>query len=344
MKLSQCCRFAGIACLIFLANSGIAQPNDVSVVTPSRHEFNRTSIQPATASAFYEANLHAQVSGYVSELFVDIGDSVTQGQVLAHISVPNMQESLNAIQASVTALQSEHDRVSQLVERGAVTAQTADETLQRLDAARAELRRLQVLMDYGFIKAPFDGVISERHISPGDVVFEAQSPEGMNQPLFKVAVLDVIRVVTYLPEKDAVWLDIGDSAYIVFDALPGRSFASTVSRKANSLDPYTRSMAVEIDLPNSDAVILPGLYGRVEIALESHQTLALPAAAVQFDTDEAYVYVVGTGGRVQKTIVSIGIDDGVWLEISSGLSGGERVVNHLIGRLSDGEIVNVVQR
>lgn len=330
--------------VLWLAETAVAQSIDVKVVNPTVHEFKRVSNQPATAAAYYVADLGAQVSGYVEELLVDIGDRVRKGTVLARISVPDIDESLRAAQASVTALESEFQRVTQLVEESSLTAKAADEAKHRLDSTRAELRRLEAVKAYGVIRAPFDGVITARNIDPGDVVFEARSPKGDDQPLLKVAALDTIRVTAYIPEKDAVLLNIGDKARVVFDAFPGKAFSGLVARMAGVLDPATRSMTVEIDIPNQEGIILPGLYGRVEIELEARTSaFSLPATAVRFGTDGAYVYVADVANKARQVPVEIGLDDGVRLEITSGLSGDERIVNGVIGRLRDGETVNVVQ-
>lgn len=326
-----------------LPDSTLGQVTAVQVVSPQSHDFVRTSSQPGTAEAFYEADLGAKVSGYVEELLVDIGTRVTAGQVLARIAVPEMIEARNAILADVSALESQYDREAMLVERGSLTQGAAEETKSRLAAALARQHEIEAQMKYATIQAPFDGVVTHRTIDPGDMIYEASSPKGGDQPLLKVAQVDLIRVKTYLPEHETVWADIGDPATITFDALPGQVFSGQIARVSGALDPSTRTMQVEIDLPNADGRILPGLYGRTEITLEIRRdVLALPASSVRFSEEGAYAYVIADNGSAHHVAVEIGLDDGNWLEVTSGLSKNDRVVNGMIGSLAEGEQVRVV--
>jgi RND family efflux transporter MFP subunit len=323
-----------------------AQSAPVQVLQPEVRAFERVSNQPGTAEAFYEADLGAKVSGYVSELLVDIGAQVTAGQVLARIAVPDLTASRNALSANVEALESERDRAAMLVERGSLTQRALDEADNRLESARAELREVDEQLRYATIEAPFDGIVTSRAIDPGDMVYQASSPKGNDQALLKVARIDVIRVKAFLPEHDTVWADVGDPATVTFDALPGRTFSSRLARVSGSLDPSTRTMQVEVDLPNPDGRILPGLYGRTEITLESRpDALALPASAVRFTEDgSAYVYVISADNAAHRRPVSVGFDDGNFIEISAGLSGDDRVVDGRVGALEEGEQVQVVRR
>lgn len=323
-----------------------SQPTAVHVTQPASRDFERISRQPGTAEAFFEADLGAKVSGYVSKLLVDIGDRVTAGEVLARIAVPEMIAARSARSAEVDALQAEHDRVAMLVERGSLTRRALDEAVNRLAAARAELRQIEEQLRYTTIEAPFDGVVTSRAIDPGDIVYPASSPKGTDQALLKVARVDTIRVKTYLPENDSVWADVGDPATVAFDALPGRAFLGRIERLSRSLDPSTRTMQVEIDLANPDGRILPGLYGRVEVVLESRSdALALPASAVRFtETGDAYVYLVSADNAAHRQSVTVGADDGNWIEILDGLTANARVVDGLVGGLSEGQPVETVGR
>jgi RND family efflux transporter MFP subunit len=198
-------------------------------------------------------------------------------------------------------------------------------------------------MAYATIQAPFDGVVTARTIDPGDMVYQASSPKGSGQPLLRVAKLDVIRVKTYVPERDSTWVDVGDPAVVAFDALSGTTFAGKVARLSGVLDPGTRTMLVEVDLPNADGRIRPGFYGRTQITLERRERiLALPTAAVRDDGGNAYVYVVAPDGTAKKTLVTLGLQDAGWVEIAAGLTGGERVIAAAVTGLSDGAAVRSV--
>jgi len=334
---------AGLALCSTIAS---AQTPSVSVVQPERRDFELVSSQPGTAEAFYEADLGAKVSGHVSELLVDIGARVTAGQVLARITVPEMIQARIAAVAEVTALDSEHERIEALVARNSMTRAALTEARGRLDTARARQAEIEAEMTYATIEAPFDGIVTSRTIDPGDMVYEASSPKGGDQPLLRVAKLDVIRVKTYVPERESAWIDVGDSATVAFDALPGTVFAGDVTRIAETLDPGTRTMLVEIDLPNGDERIRPGYYGQTRIVLERRaRALALPAAAVRIEEGRPHVYVVGPDDSARRVSVEIGLSVTGWIEIAAGLSGNERVVTGpAVGQLADGAPVRVVAR
>src|SRR5689334_10418471 len=276
------------ACAVVLAaapNCGTAQPaaqpTAIRVVQPERRDLVRETTQPATAEAFFEADLGAKVSGHVSELNVDIGTRVKAGQTLARISVPELVQARNAAAADVTALRSARERTAALVEHKSVTERALIESENRLDAALARQGEADAQLEYTVIKAPFDGVVTLRTIDPGDMVYQASSPKGKAEPLLRVAKVDVIRVKTFVPERDSVLANPGDAATVTFDALPGRVFNGTVARISGVLDPGTRTMQVEIDLQNGDGAIRPGFYGQTHIVLEAHtRALTLPSAAV----------------------------------------------------------------
>ena len=332
-----------VAALASLTGSAGAQsPVTVRIVPPEHRSFALSSTQPGTAEAFYEADLGAKVSGFVSELLVDVGSRVRAGQVLARLAVPELEAARTAARAQVTALRSEHDRTEMLAARSSVTQKALTEAKSRLDAALAAEAEIAAEIAYATIEAPFDGVVTARAIDPGDMVHQASSPKGSGEPLLKVAKLDVIRVKTYVPEREAVWADSGDAAAISFDALPGQAFAGTIARLSGAIDPATRTMLVEVDLPNADRRIRPGLYGQVRIALEQRDgALALPAAAVQFGDAGAFVFVVSAGDVARRTPVQTGLSVGGWIEIVGGLRDDERVVNGPPAGLADGAPLRV---
>ena len=174
------------------------------------------------------------------------------------------------------------------------------------------------------------------------MVHQASSPKGSGEPLLKVAKVDVIRVKTYVPERDAVWVDVGDAAAISFDAIPGQAFSSAIARFSGAIDPATRTMLVEIDLPNPDGRIRPGLYGQVRLALEQREgAIALPATAVQRDDDGAFVLVAAPGDIARRVPVQTGLTTGGWVEIVAGLEDDARVVAGAPASLSDGAALRI---
>ena len=341
---------------------------NVQTVTPERRDLVRETTQPAIAQAFYSADLGVKVTGYVESVPVDIGDKVNKGQALAVIAAPEMIEQRNALkaeeqelytgvqaaEANLTAVESETSRIQDLVRKGSVTNKAGDEARNRLIASQAQvaaakarvgtaaarLAEIDALIAYATITAPFDGVVTFRAVDPGDLVQAAGGSKG-GETLIRVAQVDKLRVVTHVPESDAVWLDVGDAVELEFDAFPGKVFNGSIARTSGSLNGSTQRMQAEVDLDNRKGQLLPGLYGRAKISLEKKPgALVLPAGAVRFGQGPSHVYVVN-GSTVKHQTVSIGLDHGEWVEIVSGLSGNEQVVNGMLGRLADGATVTI---
>lgn len=325
------------------ATQAAAQPTAIRVVNAERRDLVRETTQPASAEAFFEADLGAKVSGHVSELNVDIGTRVKAGQTLARISVPELVQARNAAAADVTALRSARERTAALVEHKSVTERALIESENRLDAALARQGEADAQLEYTVIKAPFDGIVTLRTIDPGDMVYQASSPKGKAEPLLRVAKVDVIRVKTFVPERDSVWANPGDAATVTFDALPGRVFTGAVARISGVLDPGTRTMQVEIDLQNGDGSIRPGFYGQTHIVLEMHaHALALPSAAVSVGDGGAHVFVAAQGDTVRRKDVTLGIVVAQWTEIAGGIDESDRVALPPAGTsLTDGAQVRI---
>ena len=403
----------------------------VKTLSPQRTSLRRTTTQPATVHAYYQARIYAKVAGYLKELRVDIGQQVDAGAELATIAVPEMIKSCEKQEATIRRMQAdekraaaeitvaeaaaqsaaaalaqagadvssvdaqlkadriEYERVNDLVQNKAVAERLRDEALRRyesaqaaklaaeaavvsahanvgvagakLEAARAGLataealtevakkglEELEVLMEYATLRSPFKGIVTRRSADPGDLIRNSPASTGRDSPpLFVIAELDKVRVRVPVPERDAPWASVGDLATLTFQALPGRPFAAKVSRIAGSLDESTRTMVLEIDIENPDHKLLPGMFGQATIVLEEQKdSLVLPTGAVRHDeTGHSYVYVVDSSRQVRVVDVTIGLDDGHVIEITQGLSGNERVVDAIIGRLNPGQEVRVQDR
>jgi len=212
------------------------------------------------------------------------------------------------------------------------------------DVARRELDELDELIKYAQLTATFDGLVTQRHVDPGDLVRNMQTGSSKDEPpLFVITKLDKVRVRVPVPERDAPLATVGDAVKITLQALPGEVFEGQISRMAGVLDEQTRTMLVEIDLPNMDGRFRPGMFGQATITLAPpSDTWTLPANAVHFDEQgNSYVYVVNTSNHVAVVEVRTGLDSGEHLEITAGLSGDERVVGPLLRRLKPGQTVNV---
>ena len=348
-----------------------ADPVAVRVIRAGRGDVSRTITLPATVEAFEVAPLHAKVSGYLKEIAVDIGDRVSRDQVLAVLDVPEMQGEYAAAEARraearAQQAKAEADLVLQqlmvqrhrgLRTRGAVTQQDLDEaeakylaakatvtlTRAQVQSAEAELERLRALMEYTRIKAPFDGIVVERHADPGALIQAATSSASI-APMLTVAHVAQVRVFLDVPEREVPLVDHNDRATFAPTALDGATFSGQLTRFAGALNPSTGTMRTEVDFANPDGRLYPGMYGMLTLSLDTHHdAVTIPAAALARDkSGAAYVYTV-TDGVARRTPVQTGIDDGIRIEIVAGLSGDEPCILGASGAVTDGAAVRVIQ-
>lgn len=356
---------------------GKAAGNDlplfVSVVKPVRRAAIRSLTLPATVEAFEKATLYAKVSGYLARVKVDIGDRVEMGEVLAVIDVPEIEQEHRRAQAAVREAQAAEERAQADASLKALTyqrlsgirqsqpdviseqevdeARAALEVAQsdfklaraRLELARSEVARLEVLEEYAKIKTPYDGVVTARFIDPGGLIQASPSSEGPGAAILTVMAMDRVRVYVNVPEPAVPYLHRGDSAQVELAALPGKPFSGRVERFATALDQATRTMKTEIDLRNPSHVIRPGMYGSVILKLDEEAgALFLPAESVRQTAEgRKYVYTVAEG-RIQIRTVETGLDDGKMIQVI-GLQGEEDVVLGSSRTLREGLPVEVAR-
>ncbi|HMB05724.1 MAG TPA: efflux RND transporter periplasmic adaptor subunit, partial [Isosphaeraceae bacterium] len=214
------------------------------------------------------------------------------------------------------------------------------ESRANVQVAEAMLAKAKVLVDYTKIIAPYDGVITLRSFWPGDFIRSAA--EGNTVPLLNIVKTDKVRVVTYVPDRDVPYTDVGDEAEIRLDALPGEVFKGKVSRFSETEDPQSRTMRTEIDLPNPDGRLREGMYGIATIILQNNSShLTVPSSAVTSRSEggKASVYVV-RDGKAHLAPITIGADDGIRVEVLTGLEADDAVVLNS-GTASDGMAVVV---
>lgn len=275
------------------------------------------------------------------------------------------EAAVGAAKAELEAHQSEYERVKSLAETKTLPQRAADESRSRFESAKAKLivaetevkvgeasvlasqkvlEEMEVLMDYASIKAPFGGVVTQRSVDPGDLVRNQAGSAAQGKPLFTVSQVKMMRVSVMVPEKDSVWVDVNDAAEMTFPALPGETFTGKVARTSRSLDPKTRTMEVEIDFENEKGRLLPGMYAKVVILMQERTALVVPSGSIRFDEtgESSVVYVVKGGTSISHVSVTTGRDDGNHIEIVSGLTGDERIVTGMLGRLQDGQAVKVL--
>jgi RND family efflux transporter MFP subunit len=306
---------------------------------------------PATTAAYAAANIFARASGYVEKRNVDIGDRVKAGQLLAQITAPELdhqiaqaeatlrqnQATLRQNQANMELARVTNDRDSTLVKQGWVTLQQGDVdryTLQAQQAAvgvaqaniaaqQALLQMLHQQKDYQRVVAPYDGVITQRNIDVGSLV-QADATSGTF--MFTIMQGDVIRIQVFVPQDQAFGLTPGIDAVVRVPEIPDRTFSGKVTRAADALQPGTRTLLTEIDVPNPDGALTPGIYCTVELHIPRKvPSLLVPADAVVFDRNGLHVAVIEDGTAHMRT-VSVARDLGTQVEVRDGVKSGDQVI------------------
>ena len=344
----------------------------VEVTKTVQKDLARKISLPATIEPLDQASLYAKAAGYVKWIKVDIGDWVKKDEVLAELDVPEMVKEYDQVKAKLREAQASYEKakadyaLQKLTyqrtkdtwdeEPGAIAKQDVDvarakfgfakaninSEKAKVDNAKADMKRIEVLLEYGKIKAPFDGVITRRFVDLGALVQIATSSTNVS-PVVTIMHTDTVRVFIDVPEPDVPFVEKGNQATLVVDALPDRSFSGTVTRFANALNPETRTMKTEIDIPNPDRTLRPGMYGNLTLNLEVHENaLTVPAASLIIEKDKKFVYKV-RGGKVEKVEIKTGIDDGIQVEVTQGLTGGEDIIVKGKNTVSDGDVVEVVR-
>ena len=321
---------------------------------------------PGTTEAFEQANIYARASGYISRRDVDIGSHVKAGQLLVEITAPELEHQIAQAEATLTQMEATlqqaranrdlaqvtWDRDKPLVQKGWVTPQQGDTdrlTLQAREAAvavaeanitaqQAQLRVLNQQKAYQSVIAPFDGVITQRNVDIGSLV-QADATSGTF--LFILMHSDVIRIQLYVPQDEAFGLGPGVDAVVRVPEMPGRDFPGKVTRIADALQPGTRTLLTEIDVPNPDHALSPGTYCTVELKIpRKTPSLILPSEAIIFNRDGLSVAVVADGIARIRTITVVR-DFGTTVEVSAGVKDGDQVILNPPVDLSDGHKVKV---
>jgi RND family efflux transporter MFP subunit len=318
---------------------------------------------PATTTAFEAANIFARTSGYVEKRYVDIGDKVKAGTLLADITAPELdhqitqaqatlaqdQATLQQTQASRDLAEVTNGRDSKLVKQGWLTLQQGDNdrlTLQAQQAAvgvaqsniaaqEAQIRILGQEKAYQRVVAPFDGVITQRNIDNGSLVTSGSTF------MFTLMHPDVIRTQVFVPQDEAFGLGSGVDAVVRVPEIPDRTFPGKVTRIASALQPGSRTLLTEIDVPNPDGALSPGIYCTVELLIpRKTPSMIIPADAVVFDQNGLHVAVVEHGAaRLQK--ITIARDFGKEVEVRDGVRPGDRVILNPMVNLTEGSKVAV---
>jgi RND family efflux transporter MFP subunit len=336
---------------------------DVRVASVRAADSQITISLPATTLAFEAANVFARTSGYIEKRYVDIGDRVKAGALLADITAPELDHQIAQAQATLTQNQATlqqtqasrdladvtNGRDSKLVKQGWLTLQQGDNdrlTLAAQEAAvrvaqsniaaqEAQIRILEQEKAYQRVVAPFDGVITQRNIDNGSLV------QSGSTFMFTLMHPDVIRTQVYVPQDEAFGLGPGVDAVVRVPEIPGRTFPGKVTRIASALQPGSRTLLTEIDVPNPDGALSPGIYCTIELFIpRKTPSMIIPSDAVVFDRDGLHVAVVEKGSAHLKKIAIVR-DFGTEVEVHDGVKPGDQVILNPMVNLVEGSKVAV---
>jgi membrane fusion protein, multidrug efflux system len=325
-----------------LQNENQAGPH-VLVTSVSQAPPTRVLSLPATIRGYDETDIYAKVPGYLKTIKVDKGDRIHKGQLLAVLTSPELdQQTANARANYDIALIT--DKRNQILARQAVIAQqTADESHAAMLQAKATLEQDIAYQAYERITAPFDGIVTARYIDPGHLVPATTTPGTPgNGAIITVSRMAPLRVFAYVPQDVAPFVKDGDPATITARGYPLQKFTGTITRHPEALSPDTRTMLVEVDLPNENQVLYPGMYATAEFTIRiGSGAPTVPDDALVFRDGKVYVPVV-RNNQLHLAEVTLGYDNGQMVEVISGINTSDKVAVNVGQAARDGENVQPV--
>ena len=326
----------------------------VRVATPNTGGAALRLALPGTLQGFVQAPIAARASGYLKRWHKDIGSRVKQGELLAEIETPEIDQQLSQAMAarqqaasSLDLARSTLERWESLRRKDVVSQQEVDERRSaeaqaraNLAAADANVERLKQLEGFKRVLAPFAGVVTKRNVDVGDLI---DAGGGAGRALFVLAQTDPLRVYVNVPQSYAQLVKPGQQVVVTQTELRGSGFKGEIVRTAASIDATTRTMQVEINLPNKDGVLLPGAFVQVALELLPSGVMTIPTNALMIRAEGMRVAAVGADNRVQLRAVRVGRNYGEAIEILDGVAAGERLVLNPPDSLNDGDEVSVAE-
>jgi len=324
----------------------------VVAANPKLGEPSQEVVLPGNLQPFTDAPIYARTSGYLGKWYFDIGAHVKKGQLLATIESPEVDQQLAQAKADLATAQAnaanakiQSTRYQQLLKGNAVSQQDTDNfttqeasTSTQVKSAQANVDRLEQLVGFEKIYAPFDGIVTARNVDVGTLI-----DSGAARELFHLASEDVLRVYVNVPQPYSLACVPGVTAGLTLAEFPNRTFQGKIVRTAKSIDLTSRTLLVEVDVPNRKGELFPGAFAQVHFKLDNaHPTLIIPVAALMFRSEGLRVAIV-QGDKAKLVPITIGRDDGRTVEIVSGITASDRVITSPPDSLIDGETVRVVE-
>jgi RND family efflux transporter MFP subunit len=343
-------------------DTNASAPPDVLVEKPKMGKAQQELLLPGALQAYVDAPVYARTSGYLKRWYFDIGAHVHKGQLLAVIESPEVDQQLAQARADLATAQAnagyaatQANRYRELLGQDAVAKQDADNfatqqasTATQVRSALANVQRLEQLVAFEQVTAPFDGVITARNVDEGQLINAgagagAGTASGAGAELFHVSQTGTLRVYISVPEIDARAARPGVKSTLTLAEYPGREFDGKIVRTSDSIDPNTRTLLVEVDVNNRDGRLMPGAYAEVHMKLANDvSALVIPVPAMIFRSQGLQVAVV-QGNKAKLVPITVGKDDGRVVEVTQGLTAEDEVIQDPPDSIIDGEIVHIVQ-
>lgn len=315
----------------------------VIVVSAHRADLTRTLTIPGDIKPFQVTPVHAKVSGYLKTIRVDRGTWVKAGEPLARLEIPEMEREYHRVESDMIMKHRVYKRLADIQRENPDLIPREEVELAQTEfvMAKAAKEELGAVMDYATIRAPFDGVITERHVHHGALIQAGTSSQLNAPPLVTIMDLDQVRITVAVPESDVAWITQRTPVSITVDAWKGKAWTGTVTRYANALDPATRTMPTEIEVDNPDHTLYPGMYAHVTFTLQTMANrLVVPRQAV-LKTPTGRELLIVEQDSVKAVAVRTGFEDERWVEITEGLSGEEQIILQDLQRIRPGDQVAV---
>lgn len=307
----------------------------VEVGLPVRGDIFAVYSGTAPIEAFAEADVIAKVAGEVRTILVEEGDMVSKGQVLARLDGDRLRLELNQSEANLQKLQRDYERNVDLKEKGLISSGDFDKIRYEMEALEASYNLARLELDYTQIRAPIDGVVSNRYIRIGNTV-------SVNDAVFEVTSLDPLVAYLHVPEREYRNIREGQAVGIDIDALAGQRIVASVTRVSPVVDPDTGTFKITIEISDEERRIKPGMFGRISIVYDQHtNVLQVPRSAILEESGATSVFVVEDDKAVRRPVVT-GYSNAGMIEIVEGLSDGDRVVTVGQVGLKDDALVTII--
>lgn len=326
----------------------------VAVIHPTFEGAQEDLVLPGTMRPYVESPIYARTNGYLQKWYHDIGSRVPKGELLADIDTPEVDQQLSQARADLNTAQANANlskitaaRYQELIKTDGVSKQEVDNAVGDLEAkqatvksAEANVRRLEELESFKHVFAPFAGVITRRNVDTGTLINAGNS--GAQQELFNLAQTDPIRVYVSVPEVYSPSIHIGLGAFLEVTQYPGQNFQGRVVRTAEAIDPSTRTLLTEVDVPNRNAQLFPGGYSQAHLQVKVNaERLQVPVNALLFRSEGLRAVVVDADHKLHLCPLTIGRDFGTTLEVLQGLHANDWIVLNPADSLEDGQTVRV---